>query len=454
MKNKNKLMIGCIAGGAVLAALLVAFFVLSKEYFGGSFSPKAVLSNTDVSALSVDEALDAMNQSKGFEIQVQAKDKNYDIDISDAVTREFDKNEVQQAKNSIGFGSYLFHREVVMSLKPQSVSVDKTALKSIIEKSLPASTKNTQNASFDKKLNLVKEVQGDNLDFDTFLTKVESDIAQGNELSYKLEDYYVKPTVTSDSDAIQKAVKKIEKYRKMNITFTFGDETEQIQGDEIIDHLKYKNGKVVLDSNKWIETFVSKLGKKYNTYGKNRKFKTTKAGTVTVKGGIPGWWINESETVKKVKALLNKQKSAKMEPVYRNVAVQHGKDDVGDTYVEISIKRQHLWFYKNGKLKMESDVVTGLPTKERMTVKGTHRIYGKAKDRYLGTIAVQGYRSHVDFWMPFNWDGQGCHDASWRNRFGGSIYKSRGSHGCVNLPRAKAAQLFDYVSIGTPVIVY
>ena len=54
MKNKNKLMIGCIAGGAVLAALLVAFFVLSKEYFGGSFSPKAVLSNTDVSALSVD----------------------------------------------------------------------------------------------------------------------------------------------------------------------------------------------------------------------------------------------------------------------------------------------------------------------------------------------------------------------------------------------------------------
>ena len=65
----------------------------------------------------------------------------------------------------------------------------------------------------------------------------------------------------------------------MNITFTFGDETEQIQGDEIIDHLKYKNGKVVLDSNKWIETFVSKLGKKYNTYGKNRKFKTTKDGT-------------------------------------------------------------------------------------------------------------------------------------------------------------------------------
>ena len=95
-----------------------------------------------------------------------------------------------------------------MSLKPQSVSVDKNALKSIVEKSLPASTKNTQNASFDKKLNLVKEVQGDNLDFDTFLTKVESDIAQGNELSYKLEDYYVKPTVTSDSDAIQKAVKK------------------------------------------------------------------------------------------------------------------------------------------------------------------------------------------------------------------------------------------------------
>ena len=104
---------------------------------------------------------------------------------------------------------------------------------------------------------------------------------------------------------------------------------------------------------------------------------------------------------------------------------------------------------------MECKVVTGLPTKDRQTVRGAHRIYGKQRDRWLGTIAVQGYRTHVDYWMPFNWDGQGCHDAPWRyGRFGGTIYKRSGSHGCVNMPPEKAAELYKHVSIGTPVIVY
>ena len=46
------------------------------------------------------------------------------------------------------------------------------------------------------------------------------------------------------------------------------------------------------------------------------------------------------------------------------------------------------------------------------------------------------------------------HDAGWRSAFGGSIYLSSGSHGCVNMPRAKAEELFDILPVGTPVIVY
>ncbi len=46
------------------------------------------------------------------------------------------------------------------------------------------------------------------------------------------------------------------------------------------------------------------------------------------------------------------------------------------------------------------------------------------------------------------------HDATWRNKFGGSIYLTEGSHGCINLPKSKAAEIFDNVSKGEPVIVY
>ena len=55
--------------------------------------------------------------------------------------------------------------------------------------------------------------------------------------------------------------------------------------------------------------------------------------------------------------------------------------------------------------------------------------------------------------MPFN-GGIGFHDANWRGEFGGAIYKTNGSHGCVNLPPSKAAALYELVYKGMPVICY
>ena len=453
MTDKKKMIIGCSAGAVVLVALLAAFFISSKEFYAGRFSAKAVVSNTDVSAMTVEEAVQSMNQSDGFSIVLKKDGAEYSVDISEAVNREFNDSQVQACKDQISFWDYLMHKEVNLSLKPSMASIDQEALQLVLQEKLPEASATTSDAYFDKELNLIDEVQGDDVNFDTLLTNITTDITEGNELEYELSEYYNQPKVKSTDNAIADAQKKIEKYKNMNITFTFGESTEVIDGAMISKYLSYKNGKLVLKK-KWITEYVRQLARKYNTYGKTRKFKTTKDGKIKIHGGIMGWWIDEAATVKKVKKLLNKQKSKTIEPVYRNIAAQHGKDDIGDTYVEVSLKRQKLWFYKNGKKKLESSIVTGLPTKERRTVTGVHRIYGKEKDRYLGTIAVQGYRTHVNYWMPFNWDGQGLHDATWRSKFGGNLYKTGGSHGCVNMPLNKAAELYDMVSIGTPVVVY
>lgn len=453
MKENKKILIGCISGACVFIFLLIAFFISSKEYFSGAFAPHAIVSNTDVSAMTVEEAVQKMNAAEGFTVSLLKEKQEYTIDISDAVSREFEQEQVQNSKEEISFFDYLFHRDVVLSLKPNEVQIDEEKLLELLQKQLPEATEFTADAYFDKNLELVKEVQGDDVDMQELLAAMKQDISEGNEIRYELSDYYNKPNVTFGDKKIISQAKEIEAYRNMKITFTFGEDTEVIDGDMISKHLSYKKGELKLGK-KWVSSYVRELAKKYNTYGKTRKFKTTKDGTVKIQGGIMGWWINEDETVKKINKLLKKKKSSTLEPVYRNVAAQHGKDDIGNTYVEISIARQHLWFYKDGKLKMESKVVTGLPTRERRTVTGVHRIYGKQKDRYLGTIAVQGYRSHVNYWMPFNWDGQGLHDATWRSKFGGNLYLRGGSHGCVNMPLNNAAKLYDYVSIGTPVVVY
>ena len=63
------------------------------------------------------------------------------------------------------------------------------------------------------------------------------------------------------------------------------------------------------------------------------------------------------------------------------------------------------------------------------------------------------YASYVEYWMPFN-GGIGFHDASWRSIFGGNIYLTNGSHGCVNMPRNSAEILYDYIDSSMPIFVY
>lgn len=69
------------------------------------------------------------------------------------------------------------------------------------------------------------------------------------------------------------------------------------------------------------------------------------------------------------------------------------------------------------------------------------------------TLRGQGYNTKVSYWMPFN-KNIGMHDASWRNSFGGCIYKTNGSHGCINLPPNKAKEIYSYLDTFFPIIVY
>lgn len=44
--------------------------------------------------------------------------------------------------------------------------------------------------------------------------------------------------------------------------------------------------------------------------------------------------------------------------------------------------------------------------------------------------------------------------AGWRNKFGSDIYKTSGSHGCINTPYDRVKNIYDNIEIGTPVIIF
>jgi len=196
--------------------------------------------------------------------------------------------------------------------------------------------------------------------------------------------------------------------------------------------------------------YVKKLSRQYDLFGQPHKFTDTEGHEINVVMGAYGWLVDREATAKGIYELICKGGSSAYEPVYRYEAYARGESDIGDSYAEINLTRQHMYLYVDGKVVVESDFVSGNPMKGNGTHVGIYGVTYKERD---ATLKGQGYSSSVSYWMPFN-GNEGMHDATWRSVFGGRIYKGGGSHGCINLPKDIASQIFEYVETGFPVIVF
>jgi hypothetical protein len=134
--------------------------------------------------------------------------------------------------------------------------------------------------------------------------------------------------------------------------------------------------------------------------------------------------------------------------IYNMEGIAKGHTEIGKTYVEIDLAEQHLYLFVDGVVIMDTDIVTGNPSRGWTTPSGIFQIYAMQRNRYL---RGPGYKVWVNYWMPFK-GGVGLHDAAYRSSFGGNIYQTDGSHGCVNMPRDKARTLYENAFVGMYVI--
>ena len=122
--------------------------------------------------------------------------------------------------------------------------------------------------------------------------------------------------------------------------------------------------------------------------------------------------------------------------------------------IEVSYGEQMLYYYRNGELVFSSPVVTGNEDTEIIPY-GTYYVQHMKKN---ATLVSATYEEHVDYWIGFDFESGGhvlgFHDAQWRDAFGGDIWKTDPSHGCVNMPTDKVAMLYDAVDIGTEIHIH
>lgn len=261
---------------------------------------------------------------------------------------------------------------------------------------------------------------------------------------------YINPKYTENSPEVVEGKNILDKYISTNITYRFGEWSENL-GHSIINHwLTVDEDFNVIINKKKVSEYVNELGDTYDTYEGVRRFKTSTGKIVDVVGGTYGWLINISKETDELVELIKEGTVAEREPVYIQKAIRHGEDDIGNTYVEINMTTQSIWFYKDGKLVVSGDVVTGNITRNHPTPTGTFGLNYKQKN---ATLKGENYSAPVNYWMPF-YGNVGIHDATWRNSFGGNIYRSNGSHGCVNAPLYVAKTIFENIEPGTPIISY
>lgn len=293
---------------------------------------------------------------------------------------------------------------------------------------------------------IAREVYGNKIKSDILFQSIVAAIKNGDTvLNLEVAKCYDDPKVLQNSPEIINAKDLANKYITSNITYYIAGLTQVLDGSQIKDWISFDaNYRVILNEG-LIRSYVDNLSYIYSSsLGKNIK----------VSGGYDGnnhsWVIDKAQ---ETQALINNIKNGQTltkSPIYTQTAAAGYFSNVGGSFVEIDLTKQHLWYYKDGYLVTEGDVVTGNESNGNSTPEGLYHLYYKQKDTVL---VGEDYASPVSFWMPFN-NNIGIHDANWRSEFGGQIYKTSGSHGCINSPYYLAKDIYDNLNKGENIICH
>ena len=346
---------------------------------------------------------------------------------------------------------------------PIGVTFDRAALDRAIQNTRAVSTDQVAPVSAWPVFNGVyyeiePEVIGSTLDVERMKVIIHDAVYNFlSEINLEHEELYESPLFTSESQELIDARNAMNTFLGASITYTMDE-------DIVIDSL-YIRDWVVLDDDlnailfedrvaSWVQSFADS----YDTVGTTRTLSTPLGREVTVSGGFYGWRMDREA---EIAALINNIRRGEVvtrEPIYSQRAAVHEPNDWGNTFIQVDLSAQMMWYFEDGVMVFESPVVTGLPG-SMATPPGVFFILEMLRDTVLeGAVnpdtGVEANPTPVAYWMRVTWEGIGFHDATWQESFGGDRYQTFGSHGCINMPLEQARDLYSRIGIYTPVVIH
>lgn len=470
------------AKGRLLALTLLGVFllVLACVYVGGifyyrtRFLPGTSVNQLDVSGLdrvSVCGILE--NQLQGYSLEVVGRDVNTaesgaslgrisaaDIALTYSSNELAVENVLQQQERLLWPYIILSGQKRGITIS-QGVAYDRELLLSALENWDACQAENMIAATdayisaYSAELGgyeIMPETLGTELDMEAVIQLIEAAVVELTaELDIEAAGCYREAAVTAEDARLVEPVEAANRMLGAKITYDWNGTEVVVDRELLREWVSIEENKAVLDEDA-VKAFVKEQAESYDTYGRPRNFLTTLGIELTLPSGYYGWQTDREAECKELVKLIREGTVTEKEPVYSSTAKKKGMSDIGSSYVEADLTHQHLYLYQDGKIVFETDFVSGSmsSTPDCVTPQG---VFGLSYKTTKAVLRGANYETPVSYWMPF-YGNYGMHDATWRSEFGGDIYLTNGSHGCLNLPLDSAAVLYQYVSTGFPIICY
>ena len=259
---------------------------------------------------------------------------------------------------------------------------------------------------------------------------------------------YVPPEITVENAGFDFKSALADDVSNLCVTVDFHGQTETLDKETLAALLSVDgDGRLCVDGAA-LEGILADWAQTHNAYGTPYLFASYAGGVVPIDFLKCDYEVDIPSLHKALESRLLTLESGTV------VAPYHCSRDgapfaVENTYVEVDIDNQQLTYYKDGKLVVHTDVVTGKLAGHR-TPTGLYSSYDKKVNRWL---IGEDYCVFVKYWVRIT-GAYGLHDASWRTKFGGDYYKYGGSHGCVNIPEEAMAKIYENIVDGTPILIH
>ncbi len=307
------------------------------------------------------------------------------------------------------------------------------------------------------KFSIVPDTAGSAIDKEKFEAALEQHVRYGRgDLDLSAAGVYRHADVVSTSPQLAEENDRLNRFLSAEVVYTVGEESLSFYARDLLSYVDARLGPSAIRYNARaaaddgvFDAFAQELAAAFDSKGGASDFITNDGETVSVTQKTWRATLDHEATAEALAALSfdDLSRGGKIEGT---LVWEKAPLDALTNYVEVDLTNQQLYLYTDGEQVLDSPIVSGCVAQRHSTPSGAFSLIGKSRNVVL---RGEDYANFVNFWMPFN-KNIGLHDAPWRRRFGGTIYKANGSHGCINLPYDVAETLFNTIDDSYAIVCY